>query len=142
MSIGECSDMCVYALSQRRNGAKLNVVAAFKHTHNPSFAELVGDFLKVLSQPLVVEFAYRSVTVTVDVVKLMCVEASRAKDDVWFEFNKSWEHFFCELLAPLLGCHLAYCYWYVENAPRVNLIDCLSVFNNVARTWIKSAFIL
>jgi hypothetical protein len=90
------------ALGQRGDCAQLHVITALKHADEPSFAELVCDFLQAFSQPLIVKFVDCRVTWVVDVVVFVRVESSRAEDDVWLEVDQPGEHFLGKLLAPVL----------------------------------------
>lgn len=62
MSVGQCPHVRVDALSQWRDRTELDIVAAFKNAYDSTLAELVGNFLEVLGQPLVVKFADSRVT--------------------------------------------------------------------------------
>lgn len=90
------------ALGQRRDCAQLDVITTFEHTDEPSFAELIRDFLQAFSQPLIVKFVDCRVSWGVDMVLLVRVKACRAKNDVWLEVNQPWEHLLGKLLAPVL----------------------------------------
>ena len=74
MRVLQCPHMGCYALYEGRYGAQSDVVPSFEDTHDSAMAELVGNSLKVLSEPLIVKLIDRCVFLTVDVVVLVGIE--------------------------------------------------------------------
>ena len=82
------SNMSCDALYKRRHRAKTNVVASFKARNESAISVLISGKLKLLGQPLIVEFIDACGLRAMNEVLLMRIEAGRTEDKVGLELIK------------------------------------------------------
>ena len=140
MCVLQSSDMGSYALYQRWDSAKSDVISTLKDTNQTAFTKLVGYFLKIFCEPLVIEFINACITTSMDLVVLMCIKACWAEDKVRLELHESVKNLLRELLSPIWCRGITRFYRYVEDASRIKLMVILScVLLNSTCAWIEDA---